>query len=111
MNYGLLVGVAGEYIPSETKDFGHAEKENLDMFDWSRIYISFSVKERSKKQAKNGDKVLQHRDMSSELQCGREDISLLNFIKSDKIWRKLIRSVLEQSLASFFEIPKKQGMS
>ena len=48
MKYGRVVGLAGESIPFDTEAFGHAEEEDLDMFDWSRIYISFSVKERSK---------------------------------------------------------------
>ena len=74
MNCGLVVGIVRESTPSEIEAFVHAEKVNLDMFEWPRIYISLSRKEkeddffamkgsklpqRPKKRAKNVDKILQ----------------------------------------------------
>ncbi|XP_057817527.1 uncharacterized protein LOC131030641 [Cryptomeria japonica] len=75
MNCGLAVGMAGESTPSETEAFAHTEKVNLEMFEWPRIYISLSRKEkeddffamkgsklpqRPKKRAKNVEKLLQY---------------------------------------------------
>ncbi|KAH9330338.1 hypothetical protein KI387_002446, partial [Taxus chinensis] len=74
-NCGLAAGIPRESTPSETEAFAHTEKVNLDMFEWPRIYISLSRKEkeddffamkgsklpqRPKKRAKNVDKILQY---------------------------------------------------
>lgn len=74
-NRGLGDSVALEPTPSETDAFAHVEKLNLDMFEWPKIYVSLSRKEkeddflaikgsklpqRPKKRAKNVDKTLQY---------------------------------------------------
>lgn len=74
-NRGLGDGVPFESTPFETDAFAHVEKLNLDMFEWPKIYVSLSRKEkeddflaikggklpqRPKKRAKNVDKTLQY---------------------------------------------------
>ena len=73
-NRGLGDGVPLESTPFETDAFGHVEKLNLDMFEWPKIYVSLSRKEkeddflaikggklpqRPKNRAKNVQKTLQ----------------------------------------------------